>query len=181
MSIILNRHLFATYTFPASREKKILNPDKIPQKTPQIPRDLWFFSFTHLSLAHSELAPVWLSCYPEIIPILSTKNPVFHIFRHKNAFLSRKLHNFCSIFVAFSGFSDFCGLFSALGRDSCLKLDRIFLYFLLLYIYYIFYLFISHFLLFQQYTKIKNRFLLNSLILPQKISINFKSRNFLLN
>ena len=155
MSIILNRHLSETYTFPASREKKILNPDKIPQKTPQIPRDLWFFSFTHLSLAHSELAPVWLSCYPEIIPILSNKNPVFHFFRHKNAFLSRKLHNFCSIFVAFSGFCKNCGLFSALGRDSCLKLDRIFYIFFFFLLYYIFYLFISHFFTFSTIYKNK--------------------------
>ena len=146
MSNKSQRHLFATYTFPASREKKILNPDKIPQKTPQIPRDLWFFSFTHLSLAHSELAPVWLSCYPEIIPILSNKNPVFHFLRHKNAFLSRKLHNFCSIFVAFSGFSEFCGLFSALGRDSCLKLDRIFyIFFFFYYILYILLIYLSFF------------------------------------
>lgn len=94
--------LTASYAFPAQREEKLLNPDKIPQKTPQIPRDLWFFVFTLLSLAHSELAPVWLSCYPLIIPILSIQIPFCSHFCPKNDVFIPKtpqfLLNFCGFF-----------------------------------------------------------------------------------
>ena len=143
MSIIWIGHLLATYAFPASREKKLLNPDKIPQKTPQIPRDLWFFIFTHLSLAHSELAPVWLSCYPEIIPILSTKNPVSSFFRHKKMLFIPKtpqfLLNFCGFFGIWRIFVDF-----SRSREGFVShIWSYFLYILLYYILYI-YLFISY-------------------------------------
>ena len=131
------------------------------------------FLFLLICLLHTRN---WLLFGSHVIPRLSRFSPFKSrsalIFATKMMFLSRKLHNFCSIFVVFSGFEEILWTFLALGRDSCLIFDRIFLYFLLYYyiLYtYIFYLFLSNILLFQQYTKIKNRFLLNSLILTQKI------------
>ena len=131
------------------------------------------FLFLLICLLHTRN---WLCFGSHVIPRLSRFSPFKSrsalIFAPKMMFLSRKLHNFCSIFVVFSGFEEILWFFLKIGRDSCLIFDRIFLYFLLYYyiLYtYIFYLFISNILLFQQYTKIKDRFLLNSLILPQKI------------
>lgn len=132
--------LTATYAFPAQREEKLLNPDKIPQKTPQIPRDLWFFIFTHLSLAHSEFAPVWLSCYPEQIPVYLRIFPVFSLSCHKNIIFIPKTPQFCAFFCGFFGFLWF---FLKIGRDSCLIFERIFYIFYYI-IYYILYLFISY-------------------------------------
>lgn len=147
-------------------------------------RGICGFLFLLICLLHTRN---WLLFISHVIPRLSRFSPFKSrsalIFATKMMFLSRKLHNFCSIFVVFSGFEEILWTFLALGRDSCLIFDRIFLYFLLYYyiLYsYIFYLFISTFLLFQQYTKIKNRFLLNSLILPQKILFLSKSRKNLL-
>ena len=150
------------------------------------------FLFLLICLLHTRN---WLLFGSHVIPRLSLFSPLKSrsalIFAPKMMFLSRKLHNFCSIFVVFSGFEEILWFFLKIGRDSCLIFERIFYIFLLYYIYTIYYtpiyytpiysyLFISNILLFQQYTKIKNRFLLNSLILPQKIGIITKSRNFLL-
>ena len=129
----------------------------------------------------------WLLFGSHVIPRLSRFSPFKSrsalIFAPKMMFLSRKLHNFCSIFVVFSGFEEILWFFLKIGRDSCLIFDRIFyiFYYIIIYIlYYTIYLFLSNIFLFQQYTKIKNRFLLNALILPQKILFLSKSRNFLL-
>ena len=141
------------------------------------------FLFLLICLLHTRN---WLLFGSHVIPRLSRFSPIKSrsalIFATKMMFLSRKLHNFCSIFVVFSGFEEILWTFLALGRDSCLIFSRIFyIFYYILYILYIYtiYLFLSNILLFQQYTKIKNRFLLNSLILPQKILFLSKSRNFL--
>ena len=158
--------------FPPRERKNSSIPIKSRKKLLKS-RGICGFFFVLICLLHTRN---WLLFGSHVIPRLSRFSPLKSrsalIFAPKIMFLSRKLHNFCSIFVVFSGFEEILWTFLALGRDSCRIFDRIFLYFLLYYIYilysYIFYLFLSNILLFQQYTKIKNRFLLNSLILPQK-------------
>ena len=158
--------------FPPRERKNSSIPIKSRKKLLKS-RGICGFLFLLICLLHTRN---WLLFGSHVIPRLSRFSPFKSrsalIFATKMMFLSRKLHNFCSIFVVFSGFEEILWTFLALGRDSCLIFDRIFLYFYYIIIYIIFlyiYLFLSNILLFQQYTKIKNRFLLNSLILPQKI------------
>ena len=157
--------LTPSYSHPSSREEKIHKFAQIPHKTPQNPRDLWSFIFTHLSLAHSEFTPCYLSLNPLRIPVLSNKNPQKILSRPFFLILARKNLNFKQIFVDFSGYLDFLWTFLALERYSGRKLDLFFL----LYSLYPILIYLSLYFIFQQYTKIKTRFLLNSLILPQKI------------
>lgn len=96
------------------------------------------FLFLLICLLHTRN---WLQFGSHVIPRLSRfspqKIPFPHFFATKRCFLSRKLHNFCSIFVVFSGFEGFLWTFLALGRDSCRIFDRIFYIFYYI-IYYIF-------------------------------------------
>lgn len=107
------------------------------------------FYFLLICLLHTRN---WLQFGSHVIPRLSRFSPIKSrsalIFAPKMMFLSRKLHNFCSIFVVFSGFEGFLWTFLALGRDSCLIFERIFyiFYYILYYIY--IYLFISIFFYF---------------------------------
>ena len=177
--------------FPPRERKNSSIPIKSRKKLLKS-RGICGFYFLLFCLLHTRN---WLLFGSHVIPWLSRFSPLKSrsalIFAPKMMFLSRKLHNFCSIFVVFSGFEEILWFFLKIGRDSGLIFERIFYIFLLYIIYTIYYtpiyytsiysyLFISNILLFQQYTKIKNRFLLNSLILPQKIGIITKSRNFLL-
>ena len=166
------RHLRPLTHFPPRERKNSSIPIKSRKKLLKS-LGICGFLFLLICLLHTRN---WLLFGSHVIPRLSRFSPFKSrsalIFATKMMFLSRKLHNFCSIFVVFSGFEEILWTFLALGRDSCLIFDRIFLYFYYIIIYIIFlyiYLFLSNILLFQQYTKIKNRFLLNSLILPQKI------------
>ena len=170
--------------FPPRERKNSLIPIKSRKKLLKS-RGICGFLFLLICLLHTRN---WLLFGSHVIPRLSRFSPFKSrsalIFATKMMFLSRKLHNFCSIFVVFSGFEEILWTFLALGRDSCLIFDRIFyIFYYIIYIYYIpiYFTYLSLILLFQQYTKIKNRFLLNSLILPQKIGINLKSRKNLLN
>ena len=184
MSNFLRRGTYEPLThFPPQERKNSSIPIKSRKKLLKS-RGICGFLFLLICLLHTRN---WLLFGSHVIPRLSRFSPLKSrsalIFATKMMFLSRKLHNFCSIFVVFSGFEEILWTFLALGRDSCLIFDRIFyIFYYILYILYIYtiYLFISNILLFQQYTKIKNRFLLNSLILPQKILFLSKSRNFLL-
>lgn len=177
------RHLRPLTHFPPRERKNSSIPIKSRKKLLKS-RGICGFLFLLFCLLHTRN---WLLFGSHVIPRLSRFSPFKSrsalIFATKMMFLSRKLHNFCSIFVVFSGFEEILWFFLKIGRDSGLIFERIFyiflLYYYILYIYTI-YLFLSNILLFQQYTKIKNRFLLNSLILPQKIIFQLKSRNFLL-
>ena len=186
MSNFLRRGTYEPLTHFPPRERK---NSSIPIKSrKKLLKSLGIcgFLFLLICLLHTRN---WLLFGSHVIPRLSRFSPLKSrsalIFAPKMLFLSRKLHNFCSIFVVFSGFEEILWTFLALGRDSCLKFSRIFyIFYYILYILYIIhiYLFISNILLFQQYTKIKNRFLLNSLILPQKILFHlnpaiFSSKN----
>ena len=166
------RHLRPLTHFPPRERNKSTIPIKSRKKLLKS-LGICGFLFLLICLLHTRN---WLLFGSHVIPRLSLFSPLKSrsalIFAPKMMFLSRKLHNFCSIFVVFSGFEEILWFFLKIGRDSCLIFERIFIYFYyILYILYIthIYLFISNILLFQQYTKIKNRFLLNSLILPQKI------------
>lgn len=167
--------------FPPKERKNSSIPKKSRKKLLKS-RGICGFIFVLFCLLHTRNLLLFGS---HVIPRLSRFSPIKSrsalIFATKSIFLSRKLHNFCSIFVDFSGFEGFLWTFLALGRDSCLIFERIFyiFFFFFLFIYLLIYL--HYILFFQQYTKIKNRFLLNSLILPQKIVFQSKSLNFLLN
>lgn len=184
MSNFLRRGTYEPLTHFPPRERK---NSSIPIKSrKKLLKSLGIcgFLFLLICLLHTRN---WLLFGSHVIPRLSRFSPIKSrsalIFATKMMFLSRKLHNFCSIFVVFSGFEEILWFFLKIGRDSCLIFDRIFyIFYYILYILYIYtiYLILSNILLFQQYTKIKNRFLLNSLILPQKILFLSKSRNFLL-
>ena len=119
--------------------------------------------------------------YPDSLhsnPVLLSFSPQKWCFYPENSTI------FAQFLWFFRDLKKFCGLFSLSGGIRVWYLIVFFYIFYYIIIYYIpiyFYLFLSNILLFQQYTKIKNRFLLNSLILPQKIEIITKSRNFLLN
>ena len=169
--------------FPPRERKNSSIPIKSRKKLLKS-RGICGFLFLLFCLLHTRN---WLLFGSHVIPWLSRFSPLKSrsalIFAPKMMFLSRKLHNFCSIFVVFSGFEEILWFFLKIGRDSGLIFERIFYIFLLYYILYsyIFFTYFSPiFYFFQQYTKIKNRFLLNSLILPQKILFLSKSRNFLL-
>ena len=172
MSNFLRRGTYEPLTHFPPRERK---NSSIPIKSrKKLLKSLGIcgFLFLLICLLHTRN---WLLFGSHVIPRLSLFSPLKSrsalIFAPKMMFLSRKLHNFCSIFVVFSGFEEILWFFLKIGRDSCLIFERIFyIFYYILYILYIIpiYLFISNILLFQQYTKIKNRFLLNSLILPQK-------------
>ena len=129
--------LRATYTFPAQREEKLLNPIKSRKKLLKS-RGICGFIFVLFCLLHTRN---WLLFISHVIPRLSRFSPIKSrsalIFATKSIFLSRKLHNFCSIFVAFSGFEGFLWTFLALGRDSGLIFERIFyiFYYILYYIF----------------------------------------------
>ena len=177
------RHLRPLTHFPPRERKNSSIPIKSRKKLLKS-RGICGFLFLLICLLHTRN---WLLFGSHVIPRLSLFSPLKSrsalIFAPKMMFLSRKLHNFCSIFVVFSGFEEILWFFLKIGRDSGLIFERIFyiFYYIIIYtILYHIYLFISNILLFQQYTKIKNRFLLNSLILPQKILFLSKSRNFLL-
>ena len=93
----------------------------------------------------------WLLFGSHVIPRLSRFSPLKSrsalIFATNMMFLSRKLHNFCSIFVVFSGFEEILWFFLKIGRDSGLIFERIFYIFYYIIIYYILihiYLFISN-------------------------------------
>ena len=166
--------------FPPQERKNSSIPIKSRKKLLKS-RGICGFIFVLFCLLHTRN---WLLFISHVIPRLSRFSPIKSrfalIFATKSIFLSRKLHNFCSIFVAFSGFEGFLWTFLALGRDSCLIFERIF-YIFFFFFFIILLIYLLSIFCFQQYTKIKNRFLLNSLILPQKIVFQLKSLNFLLN
>ena len=167
--------------FPPQERKNSSIPIKSRKKLLKS-RGICGFIFVLFCLLHTRN---WLLFISHVIPRLSRFSPIKSrfalIFATKSIFLSRKLHNFCSIFVAFSGFEGFLWTFLALGRDSCLIFERIFYIFFFFFFFIILLIYLLSIFCFQQYTKIKNRFLLNSLILPQKIVFQLKSLNFLLN
>ena len=179
------RHLRPLTHFPPRERKNSSIPIKSRKKLLKS-LGICGFIFVLFCLLHTRNL---LHFGSHVIPRLSLFSPLKSrsalIFAPKMMFLSRKLHNFCSIFVVFSGFEEILWFFLKIGRDSCLIFERIYYIYYILYPYIYIppiysYLFLSNILLFQQYTKIKNRFLLNSLILPQKILFLSKSRNFLL-
>ena len=97
------------------------------------------FLFLLICLLHTRN---WLLFGSHVIPRLSLFSPLKSrsalIFAPKMMFLSRKLHNFCSIFVVFSGFEEILWFFLKIGRDSCLIFERIFyIFYYILYILYI--------------------------------------------
>ena len=120
-----------------------------------------------------------------VIPRLSRfspkKIPFFIFFATKMRFYPENSTIFAQFLWLFRDLAIFVDFFLLSGGIRVSNLIVFFIFFFFFYYIYILLIYLSFFLLFQQYTKIKNRFLLNSLILPQKISINFKSRNFLLN
>ena len=138
---------YATYLrltlFPPQERKNSSIPIKSRKKLLKS-RGICGFYFLLICLLHTRN---WLQFGSHVIPRLSRfspqKIPFSHFFSTKRCFLSRKLHNFCSIFVVFSGFEGFLWTFLALGRDSCRIFDRIFYIFYYI-IYYIIYLFISY-------------------------------------
>ena len=181
MSNFLRRGTYEPLTHFPPRERK---NSSIPIKSrKKLLKSLGIcgFIFVLICLLHTRN---WLLFGSHVIPRLSRFSPLKSrsalIFAPKMMFLSRKLHNFCSIFVVFSGFEEILWFFLKIGRDSCLIFERIFYIFYYIYILYILLIYLLSIFCFQQYTKIKNRFLLNSLILPQKILFQLKSRNFLL-
>ena len=106
------------------------------------------FLFLLICLLHTRN---WLQFGSHVIPRLSRFSPLKSrsalIFATKMMFLSRKLHNFCSIFVVFSGFEEILWFFLKIGRDSGLIFERIFyIFYYILYILYIYtiYLFLSN-------------------------------------
>ena len=112
--------------FPPQERKNSSIPIKSRKKLLKS-RGICGFIFVLFCLLHTRN---WLLFISHVIPRLSRFSPIKSrfalIFATKSIFLSRKLHNFCSIFVAFSGFEGFLWTFLALGRDSCLIFERIF-------------------------------------------------------
>ena len=137
------RHLRPLTHFPPRERNKSTIPIKSRKKLLKS-LGICGFLFLLICLLHTRN---WLLFGSHVIPRLSRFSPFKSrsalIFAPKMMFLSRKLHNFCSIFVVFSGFEEILWTFLALGRDSCLLFDRIFLYFLLYY--YILYTYIFYF------------------------------------
>ena len=133
--------------FPPRERKNSPIPIKSRKKLLKS-RGICGFLFLLICLLHTRN---WLLFISHVIPRLSRFSPFKSrsalIFATKMMFLSRKLHNFCSIFVVFSGFEEILWTFLALGRDSCLIFERIFLYFLLYIIYlYILLIYLQYFL-----------------------------------
>ena len=146
MSNFLRRGTYEPLTHFPPRERK---NSSIPIKSrKKLLKSLGIcgFLFLLICLLHTRN---WLLFGSHIIPRLSRFSPLKSrsalIFATKMMFLSRKLHNFCSIFVVFSGFEEILWTFLALGRDSCRLFDRIFFIFfiILLYIIYLYILLIS--------------------------------------
>ena len=140
MSNFLRRGTYEPLThFPPRERKNSSIPIKSRKKLLKS-RGICGFLFLLICLLHTRN---WLLFGSHVIPRLSRFSPLKSrsalIFAPKMMFLSRKLHNFCSIFVVFSGFEEFLWTFLALGRDSCRIFDRIF-YIFLLYIIYILYI-----------------------------------------
>ena len=167
------RHLRPLTHFPPRERKNSSIPIKSRKKLLKS-RGICGFIFVLFCLLHTRNL---LHFGSHIIPRLSRFSPrksrfalifapkmIPHFFATKRCFLSRKLHNFCSIFVVFSGFEEILWFFDKIGRDSGRIFDRIFyIFFIILYIYPIYSLliYLLSIFCFQQYTKIKYRFLLN--------------------
>ena len=138
---VAQRHLRPLTHFPPRERKNSSIPIKSRKKLLKS-RGICGFIFVLFCLLHTRNL---LHFGSHVIPRLSRFSPIKSrsalIFATKMMFLSRKLHNFCSIFVVFSGFEEFLWTFLALGRDSCLIFERIF-YIFLLYIIYTIYLYL---------------------------------------
>ena len=133
--------------FPPRERKNSSIPIKSRKKLLKS-RGICGFLFLLFCLLHTRN---WLQFISHVIPRLSRFSPIKSrsalIFATKMMFLSRKLHNFCSIFVVFSGFEEILWFFLKIGRDSCLIFERIFyIFYYILYILYIIpiYLFLSN-------------------------------------
>ena len=124
--------------FPPQERKNSSIPIKSRKKLLKS-RGICGFLFLLICLLHTRN---WLQFGSHVIPRLSRFSPIKSrsalIFAPKMMFLSRKLHNFCSIFVVFSGFEEILWFFLKIGRDSGLIFERIFYIFLLYYIYIIY-------------------------------------------
>ena len=147
------RHLRPLTHFPPRERKNSSIPIKSRKKLLKS-RGICGFLFLLICLLHTRN---WLLFGSHVIPRLSRFSPLKSrsalIFAPKMMFLSRKLHNFCSIFVVFSGFEEILWTFLALGRDSCLIFDRIFyIFYYILYIYYILYPYIFLLISLQYFT-----------------------------
>ena len=134
--------------FPPQERKNSSIPIKSRKKLLKS-RGICGFLFLLICLLHTRN---WLLFGSHVIPRLSRFSPFKSrsalIFAPKMMFLSRKLHNFCSIFVVFSGFEEILWFFLKIGRDSCLIFDRIFyIFFIILYILYIY----TYILIYPQY------------------------------
>ena len=124
--------------FPPRERKNSSIPIKSRKKLLKS-RGICGFLFLLFCLLHTRN---WLLFISHVIPWLSLFSPLKSrsalIFAPKMMFLSRKLHNFCSVFVVFSGFEEILWTFLALGRDSCLIFERIFyIFYYILYRLYI--------------------------------------------
>ena len=132
------RHLRPLTHFPPRERKNSSIPIKSRKKLLKS-RGICGFIFVLFCLLHTRN---WLLFGSHVIPRLSRFSPFKSrsalIFATKMMFLSRKLHNFCSIFVVFSGFEEILWFFLKIGRDSCLIFERIFyIFYYILYILYI--------------------------------------------
>ena len=136
------RHLRPLTHFPPRERKNSSIPIKSRKKLLKS-LGICGFLFLLICLLHTRN---WLLFGSHVIPRLSLFSPLKSrsalIFAPKMMFLSRKLHNFCSIFVVFSGFEEILWFFLKIGRDSCLIFARIFYIFLLYIIYTILYAYI---------------------------------------
>ena len=124
--------------FPPRERKNSSIPIKSRKKLLKS-RGICGFLFLLICLLHTRN---WLLFGSHVIPRLSRFSPLKSrsalIFATKMMFLSRKLHNFCSIFVVFSGFEEILWFFLKIGRDSGLIFERIFyIFYYILYILYI--------------------------------------------
>ena len=124
--------------FPPQERKNSSIPIKSRKKLLKS-RGICGFIFVLFCLLHTRNL---LHFGSHVIPRLSRFSPIKSrsalIFATKMMFLSRKLHNFCSIFVVFSGFEEILWFFLKIGRDSCLIFERIFyIFYYILYILYI--------------------------------------------
>ena len=132
------RHLRPLTHFPPRERKNSSIPIKSRKKLLKS-RGICGFIFVLFCLLHTRNL---LHFGSHVIPRLSRFSPIKSrsalIFAPKMMFLSRKLHNFCSIFVVFSGFEEILWFFLKIGRDSCLIFERIF--YIFYYIYYIYYI-----------------------------------------
>ena len=165
--------------FPPQERKKSSIPIKSRKKLLKS-RGICGFFLLLICLLHTRN---WLQFGSHVIPRLSRfsplKIPFFIFFATKMRFYPENSTIFAQFLWLFRDLAIFVDFFLLSGGIRVANLI-VFFYIFIIYIY-IYFTYLSLLIFyFQQYTKIKNRFLLNSLILPQKISINFKSRNFLL-